>query len=160
MSIVSKANVLNDTPKEQFGSPIARVCAYLVDYVIIMLICCPIVYLMGINPLALIMAPNIHGVGLTIFVVTAAYTIPQIAISGATVGKKLLRLRVVRTDGFTLGYMHSILRWIGFIMLAIISGLSGALLTLVAIACIGCLIFHPQRRAPHDLLAGTAVIKN
>ncbi len=66
---------------------------------------------------------------------------------GATPGKQLLGLRVVREDGSALGYRRAALRYLA----ELVTFLSfGAGYLLVA--------FHPEKRALHDLIAGTRVI--
>jgi uncharacterized RDD family membrane protein YckC len=69
------------------------------------------------------------------------------ALAGRTPGMALLGLRVVRPDGARAGLRPSLVRALTF-------PLSVALLGL---GFVGILV-HPQRRALHDLLAGTVVV--
>ena len=69
-------------------------------------------------------------------------------LSGATIGKRLMGLRVLTTQGRPLGFIRSFLRAAGY-------ALSTPLFNfgfLVALA-------HPQSRALHDLLAGSVVVE-
>lgn len=67
---------------------------------------------------------------------------------GATPGKQLLGLRVVRADGSRLGYGRAFLRRAAELVSAITFG-AGYLMA----------AFHPEKRALHDLMAGTRVIR-
>lgn len=67
---------------------------------------------------------------------------------GATVGKRLMGLRVVRRDGEPLGPGRSILRAFGHLASSPLAD-AGFLLAL----------FHPESRAFHDLLAGSLVVE-
>ena len=67
---------------------------------------------------------------------------------GATPGKQLLGLRVVREDGSPVGYGRAFLRRAAQLISALTLG-SGYLMV----------AFHPEKRALHDLLAGTRVVR-
>ena len=67
---------------------------------------------------------------------------------GATPGKQLLGLRIVREDGSPLGYGRAFLRRAAELVSALTLG-AGYLMV----------AFHPEKRALHDLLAGTRVIR-
>lgn len=67
---------------------------------------------------------------------------------GATPGKQLLGLRVVREDGSRLGYGRAFLRRAAELVTAMTFG-AGYLM----------IAFHPEKRALHDLIAGTRVIR-
>jgi uncharacterized RDD family membrane protein YckC len=66
---------------------------------------------------------------------------------GATIGKRALGLRIVRVDGSPIGYNLAAVRWMG----CIVSDFTFYLGYLFV-------LFRPDRRALHDLLAGTKVI--
>jgi uncharacterized RDD family membrane protein YckC len=68
------------------------------------------------------------------------------AITGMTPGMGLLGVRVVRTDGSTPGVRHAVVRALAFPLSVALFGLG----------FLG-ILFHSQRRALHDLIAGTAV---
>ncbi|HAB17693.1 MAG TPA: RDD family protein [Verrucomicrobiota bacterium] len=67
---------------------------------------------------------------------------------GATPGKQLLGLRIVREDGSRLGYGRAALRFAAELVTMMTFG-AGYLLIAI----------HPEKRALHDLLAGTKVIR-
>jgi uncharacterized RDD family membrane protein YckC len=67
---------------------------------------------------------------------------------GQTVGKMLLRVRVVQVDGAPISLGQSLLRFIGYFV---------SYLTLL----LGYLLagFRSDKRALHDLIAGTRVVR-
>lgn len=67
---------------------------------------------------------------------------------GATPGKHLLGMRIVREDGSPLGYGRAALRFLAELISLLTFG-AGYLMILV----------HPDKRALHDLIAGTRVIR-
>lgn len=69
--------------------------------------------------------------------------------AGATVGKKLMGIRVVRRDGRPLGAARGFLRALGY-------GLSTPLFNFGFVLA----LFHPESRALHDLLAGSLVVES
>jgi uncharacterized RDD family membrane protein YckC len=76
-----------------------------------------------------------------------AYFSVSWATTGTTLGMALLGVRVVRPDGTSVGAGRAVLRTLAF-------PLSVALLGLGFLG----IVFHRQRRALHDLIAGTAVV--
>lgn len=91
---------------------------------------------------------NLHGGFLfAIPFVVALYYIGLWALTGATVGKSLLGLRVVGADGFPPSIGRSIIRFIGY-------GLSAIVFFLGFI----WILFDNEHRGWHDELAGTWVI--
>ncbi len=69
--------------------------------------------------------------------------------AGRTLGKAVFRLKVVRTDGSSLGYGRALIRWLVFF------------LVLWPTAGIGhiIIVFNPDRRGLHDIVCDTRVIK-
>jgi len=75
------------------------------------------------------------------------YTVLMTGQLGATVGKLLIGARILKMDGSRIGFGAALLRWLA----SLLSGLSlGIGYLFVA--------FRDDRRALHDLLAGTQVI--
>lgn len=70
-------------------------------------------------------------------------------ISGATIGKQLMGLRVVCEDGTTPGILRSLARSLGWILSTPLANF-GFWLALL----------HPQTRSLHDLLSGTYVVES
>jgi uncharacterized RDD family membrane protein YckC len=79
--------------------------------------------------------------------IVALYYVGFWALTGATIGKRLLGLRVVRADGFPPTIGRSIIRFIGY-------GLSALVFFLGFIWA----LFDDEHRAWHDELAGTWVV--
>jgi uncharacterized RDD family membrane protein YckC len=80
------------------------------------------------------------------FLVTSYFVVFH-GMEGQTVGKWLLRLRVVGENGARLGYKRASLRWLGELVFApLVLGLLW-------------IIWSPEKRAWHDYLARTWVIK-
>lgn len=80
----------------------------------------------------------------------AAYLLYQFLgnLAGATVGKRLMGIRVLRADGSPLGVLRSLLRTFGYCLSTPLFNFG----FLVA-------IFHPESRALHDLLSGSVVVE-
>jgi uncharacterized RDD family membrane protein YckC len=77
-----------------------------------------------------------------------AYFVVFHSLEGKTIGKWLLGLRVVTAERGTVTYRRALLRWIGMVAFAPV--LLGFLWVL----------WSPEKRAWHDLLARTWVIRD
>lgn len=112
------------------------------------------------------------------FIVSAFYFIVLNFLYGATPGKKVSRLRIVKMDKSRISLKDSFLRYLPLLLLSAACLLATAFFAPEVITegnpantavdwlftawIIGSGIYlarQRQRRAPHDLLAGTAVIK-
>ncbi len=82
------------------------------------------------------------------FLVPMLYEVVFIGWRGQTPGKMVLRLKVIRMDGGDVDYVKSFIRWIGKIPSALL-------------LCIGYIMaaFTENKRALHDLIAGTRVVR-
>jgi len=67
---------------------------------------------------------------------------------GQTPGKMLFRLRIVRGNGREVGYGRAFVRWIGQILSALLLGVGFFMIA-----------FSRKKRALHDRLAGTYVVR-
>lgn len=76
------------------------------------------------------------------------YYILLLAWKGQTIGKMAVHIRVVRRDGGSLSLGQAFVRWLGYLASALPLGM-GFLMALV----------DGERRALHDLLAGTVVVE-
>ncbi len=83
----------------------------------------------------------------TIPFIVALYYVGSWALTGGTIGKRLLGLRVVRADGFPPTVGRSIVRFVGYFLSAVVFFL-GFIWAL----------FDDEHRAWHDDLAGTWVV--
>lgn len=94
--------------------------------------------------------------------IVAVLVYPAVAMSildGQTVGKRLCRIKVVRTSGRPMDIGWSILReavikWIGFVF--VLSPATGGLAWIIDVLWP---LWDEERRALHDFLAGTRVVK-
>ena len=83
------------------------------------------------------------------FLMAGAYfTIMPVAYNGQTVGKMAAGLKIVREDGSPLTYGRACARWLGYILSELTLGLGFI-----------CAHFTKRKRALHDYVAGTRVIK-
>jgi uncharacterized RDD family membrane protein YckC len=107
-------------------------------------------------------------VAATPFLAVAAYFLVE-ALAGASVGKLLLRLRVGTPAGRPAPMVTTLLRYVVKLsgplvaVVAVLAGLpelfvASALLTLLVVGG-GAAALGPERRALHDLVAGTAVYR-
>lgn len=82
--------------------------------------------------------------------ISLGYPIYFIGKSGATPGKKIMKIRVVKADGSAVGYGGAFLREV---VGKFISGI---------ILLIGYfwMLWDPNKQALHDKIAGTYVVKN
>ena len=80
------------------------------------------------------------------FVLSFIYFIVSWGRSGQTIGKALTGTKVVRVDGYALGYGKAFLRYVGYII--------SALLLSLGFLWIG---FDKRRQGWHDKIAGTVV---
>jgi uncharacterized RDD family membrane protein YckC len=85
----------------------------------------------------------------SVAIVVATYFPVSWVLTGRSLGKALFGLRIVRTDGTDLGLARCIVRCAGYWASALPFGL-GFLLV----------IFDDRRRALHDRLAGTLVVRD
>jgi uncharacterized RDD family membrane protein YckC len=75
------------------------------------------------------------------------YAVLPVINAGQTPGKMLAGLAIVRDDGTPLTYMHTGVRWVGYLVSGIAMGLGFALAA-----------FTPRKRGVHDYMAGTRVV--
>ena len=85
-------------------------------------------------------------IGVSALVLSFVYFIVSWARSGQTVGKALTGIKVVRTDGNALGYGKAFLRYVGYLI--------SALVLSIGFLWIG---FDSRRQGWHDKVAGTLV---
>jgi len=84
----------------------------------------------------------------------AIYQIVKLSTRGQTVGKKAMKIRIVRLDGSQPGFVHA------FLLRAIVNALPamipivGSIYSLVDVL----FVFRADRRCIHDMIAGTRVV--
>jgi uncharacterized RDD family membrane protein YckC len=81
--------------------------------------------------------------------ISAIYSIGFTLKWGGTLGKLLLKMRVVQMhDGERIAWYQALVRWMSYVLSASIFG-AGFLMA----------AFHPYKRTIHDLMASTRVIR-
>jgi len=85
----------------------------------------------------------------------AVYQWTRIVRTGQTIGKKLLRIRIVKLDGSKVGFGHGVALREWITQLISVVPCVGPLVNFVGIM----MIFGDERRCLHDRIAGTKVVK-
>jgi len=114
-----------------------RLVAYLIDAVILLVIDLLLLFVLG-QPVANILS----------FVITIAYYVGFWSQQGATPGKLVLGLEVIRQDGAPVDASTAALRYVGYIVSALAVGL-GFL----------WILWDPNKEGWHDKIAKTRVIR-
>lgn len=153
-----------------------RACAFLIDVCIIVgvLLAMTIALLFGLSAAGEVASPSLTIIWLLGFFVlrNAWFTVFELSGRGATVGKRLLGLRVVARDGSRLTAGAIIVRNamreielflpISFVTANQVSSRVDAFIYLLALAWVGVFLFFPlfnrDRLRVGDLLAGTWVV--
>jgi len=138
----------------------ARLGAQLLDFVIILPFCLPIVYFLGLfnyiedqQPLPLFLALLAAAIGIATFLILNWKPLNQ---NAQTIGKKVLGLRIVKLDGSKptikeLIFKRYLIYW-AFPYIPVIGGLLNLINLLF--------IFRKDRRCIHDFFADTKVMIN
>ena len=132
-----------------YGGFWIRVVAYIIDGILLTIVCGVVDRLLGINILATDWDhydPLANVISLVIG--WLYFALLESSERGATVGKMVMGLRVVTSDGRRLSFMNATGRYFAKILSAII-------------LCIGFIMvaFTDRKRGLHDMIAGTLVIK-
>ena len=143
-------------PQATYGGFWIRVAAYLIDWVIGGVIGFALGFVIGI--IAVITHPENPTVAATDLrpvttvlgvLINMAYFTVQWTISGATIGQRLFRLRVVDADsGQPIGFGKALLRWIGLII--------SVLVCFVGVIWVA---FDARKQGWADKIAGTVVLR-
>jgi len=133
----------------------SRLWASLLDGVILMVTLGAVVALGGLSTMrsgadAMAMMLNML-IGLAVYMVFNSWLLYR---SGQTIGKKLLAIRIVRTDGSRAGFLRIVaLRIVAVWVLSAIP-IVGSLVWLVDVL----MIFRDNRQCLHDMMADTLVV--
>jgi uncharacterized RDD family membrane protein YckC len=148
-----------------------RVAALLLDVLVVLPVALAVDALLGLAPHHLFgaghpLSPHDRRIQLEVGIaLSVAYYAGLLAAwNGQTAGKRLLGVRVVRADGRPVSFARAVWRETG-VRIFLLGGLAGLLGRVGAaygtagfVADGMCLLLHPERRALHDLIAGTRVI--
>jgi len=157
----------------ELAGRLTRLGAFFVDYLLSVLVALPGALIIGPTFLDLVLTAargetpdfsTVNAGALTLGMLVLALgsllllivQIVMLSTRGQTIGKWLLRIRVVRyADGSPVGFVH------GWLLRNFVPGLI-QLVPWVGFAFYladACFIFSPERRCLHDLIAGTKVVK-
>lgn len=165
-----------------------RLLAYLTDYLILFPIGLIVQQLLGNNPFAVFQAQTSADLlslqkssssplttSLSLFLGIVYFLVFWVNFDGATLGKKLVAIKITKDDGEKVSYLTGFLRYLVFLIIAVISlspGLVGnnAVLqtTIVLVSLLSFIfllidvfwiVFDKRKQALHDKIAGTVVVK-
>jgi len=89
--------------------------------------------------------------------VSLVYSTAFVAISGATIGKRIVKIKVVnRADGSPVGWTYAAVR----ALVPTVAGLIPVIGFALNIAVYVRAFFHPLRQGLHDAAAGTVVVRS
>lgn len=160
-------------PDHELAEPGTRLGAFIIDYLLSMLVMLPGALVVGPTFFSLMLAasrgeqPDVNslnagrillGLLLLLFGGFALLVVQVVMLStrGQTIGKRLLGIRVVRhLDDSPVGFMH------GWLLRNFVPGLIQMVpwVGLAFYVVDACFIFSRERRCLHDLIAGTKVVK-
>jgi uncharacterized RDD family membrane protein YckC len=140
------------TPADAYAGAVSRLAAYVVDLGALSTLLAVgsavaaflIAVITGHEP-DLSRDRDLAGVGLGIW--GFVYFAGSWALAGRTLGMALLGVRVARPDGTAISALQAVIRTLAFALSVALFGLG----------FLG-ILFHAQRRALHDLIAGTTVV--
>lgn len=138
-----------------------RILAYWVDFLILFPIGLTIQQMFGANPFAMFQYETLEQLQkaqqsgtntvptlISLAIGLAYFLIMWVNYDGATPGKRLMAIKIVKSDGSKMTYPAAFLRYIGYFVSAFVF-------------CLGYLwmIWDKKKQAWHDKIAGTVVVK-
>lgn len=158
-----QANQVSDSQVKYAGFGI-RFLAYWVDFLILFPLGLMIQQMVGNNPFAIFQAQSLSdiqkiqgsansllGIGIALPLLLAYFLIFWVNYDGATPGKKLLGIKILKDNGEKLTYPAAFIRYIGYMI-------SGATMFFFGIGYLWT-IWDKKKQALHDKIAGTVVVK-
>lgn len=145
----------------QYASFFSRVVAYFIDLFVVSAILTLLTYIgvlsfFGINydisqlsDVSYSMNNNRGYMLITILIGIAYYATLQSSKWQATIGKRLMKIKVTTMDGRRIGFLRAVVRYL------VMFGLSNILFIGYLLA-----LFTKRKQALHDLIARTLVVKN
>ena len=156
-------NQVSDSQVKYAGFGI-RFLAYWVDFLILFPLGLMIQQMVGNSPFAIFQAQSLSdiqkiqgsansllGIGIALPLILAYFLIFWVNYDGATPGKKLLGIKIIKDSGEKLTYPAAFIRWIGYMI-------SGATMFFFGIGYLW-IIWDKKKQALHDKIAGTVVVK-
>lgn len=152
---------LTPSSEHQYAGFGRRFLAYWVDFIILFPIGLVVQQMLGVNPFAVFQAQSLEQLqqiqqstagGLPTIVslalALAFFLIMWVNFEGATPGKKLMAIKIIKGDGSKLSYPVAFIRYIGYFLSAFVFML-GYL----------WIIWDKKKQGWHDKIAGTVVVK-
>jgi uncharacterized RDD family membrane protein YckC len=151
-------------PQVKYAGFRLRFIAYWVDWLIIFPLGLMIQQMVGSSPFALFQAKTMDdllklqssgnsllGMAISTLFSLAFFLIFWVNYDGATPGKKLLGIKIIKDNGEKINYPSAFIRYIGYLI-------SGATLMFFGIGYLW-IIWDKKKQALHDKIAGTLVVK-
>ncbi len=124
----------------QYAGFWTRFAAYLIDSVIVAIV-------LGI--VAAVLIPVIGVVSIVmVLALGLAYFIGMWAVKGQTLGKMVMGVRIIKTDGTPVTFGTAVLRYIGYLVSSIILDIGFLMIA-----------WDSKKQGLHDKIAGTYVVK-
>ena len=134
---------------------LTRLVAYIIDSIIVTVVGFIILAIFGLSPFGMpqggaeVTFTAMNTIGLLLVIVWSwGYLIVFWSVRGQTPGKMIMGIKIISTDGGSIGVGKSILRLIGYVISAVILYL-GFL----------WIIWDKDKQGWHDKIAGTYVVK-
>ena len=153
---------------QELASRGERLGAYLFEVVLALPFCLVsgvLGYRLGVAQLShLPLAPSLlFALGLSAVCLTALMIVQMywLATRGQTLGKRWMKIRIVRLDGTDAGFVHAVL-WRGFLHMGVYLTLAlvfGRVLGYAYLLADILFIFGAKKSCIHDLIAGTKVVR-
>jgi uncharacterized RDD family membrane protein YckC len=143
-------------PTQEYGGFWIRVLAYVIDSILVSVVSCPLGFLVGLIGIAAevdenspqMALGNIFANVISIVVAWLYFAFMESSSWQATVGKRLLNLRVTDNDGHRLSFGRATGRYFGKILSGMICGIGFIMVA-----------FTEKKQGLHDMLANTLVPK-
>src|SRR3990167_9319672 len=158
-----QTNTVSDSQVKYAGFGI-RFLAYWVDFLILFPLGLMIQQMVGNSPFAMFQAQSLSdiqkiqgssnsilGMAIALPLAIAYFLIFWVNYDGATPGKKLLGIKIVKDNGEKLTYPAAFIRWIGYMI-------SAATMFFFGIGYLW-IIWDKKKQALHDKIAGTVVVR-
>ena len=147
---------------------IIRIIAYFVDIMLISIVCTAIGYAVAGKPISVVISPEepenflpawLYLIG------SGVYFIGMWTWRGRTLGMRLIKAKIIRTDGSDIGFLGAVIRWIfwitpvwSFSPMAYASNYIWVPLYLILLLFVFIIPFNRKKRGIQDFIAGTYVV--
>jgi uncharacterized RDD family membrane protein YckC len=142
----TKSEVTSNANNGVFKFFLKRAAAFIIDYLLVLVTAVVFAILIGLF-FRTDVAFSENALTYFIILVFGCYYTYMLGKYGYTIGKKLLKLKVVKNDGSKLTYVNALIRFLGTLLSSLI--LVGYII----------MFFNAKRKNLHDYIAGTIVEK-